>query len=84
MDVAGWVSISVASSALLAVLALGRYLARRTEGQARSNRAARAVNVAAVRYLYELDIWAAGRGIELPPRPRELTRDYLEDRARSL
>lgn len=66
--------------ALCAVLMFGlsfaSWLAKRNNAEARSNREMRAMNVAAVRWIYELDLWAARRGLSLPDRPKELTADY--------
>jgi hypothetical protein len=72
-------------SALCAVLMFGLSLAswpaKRAGQEGKANREMRALNVSALRYLYQVDIWAARRGLELPDRPRELTVEGATERA---
>jgi hypothetical protein len=72
--------VGILVPALCAVLMFGlsfaSWLARRSSAEGRANREMRALNVAALRYLYHVDLWAARRGYELPEKPKELTMDH--------
>lgn len=71
--------------ALCAVLMFGlsfaSWLAKRSNAEARAVREMRRLNVVAIRYLYDVDMWAARRGLELPERPRELTIEGVAEQA---
>jgi hypothetical protein len=61
---------------LMLGLSLASWLAKRTSAEGRAVREMRALNVAALRYIYHVDLWAARNGHELPDKPKELTMDH--------
>jgi hypothetical protein len=63
------------------VLSLLAFRARRADRKAGNLAAVRETNVAAMRWVYDVRMWAAARGLDLPPLPKELTPDYLAGRA---
>jgi hypothetical protein len=71
--------------ALCAVLMFGlsfaSWLAKRAGAEGKATREMRHLNVVCLRYLYQVDLWAARRGLELPERPRELTMEGVTERA---
>jgi hypothetical protein len=73
--------ISALAALLFVVLSLVTFRARRSDRRAGNLAAVRETNVAAMRWVYDVRMWAAARGLDLPPLPKELTPDYLAGRA---
>jgi len=79
--------VSIISTLLFIVLSVAAFLVRRAGKESKETRELREQNVAFWRYKYRVDTLAARRGwdtdSEWPPTPRELTAEYLAERAAS-